>query len=625
MEKMQFKAESARLLDLMINSIYTHKEIFLREIISNASDAMDKLAYTALTDDKVGLNRDDFAITITRDEKNRILTVSDNGIGMSRADMEENLGTIAKSGSLAFKKAMEKTEDIDIIGQFGVGFYSAFMVADSVTVISRKYGEEKAWKWTSDGADGYTIEETDRATPGTDVIMTIKADTEEEKYGEFLEEYEIRSLIRKYSDYIRYPIRMEVSKSRKKEDSDEYESYTEMETLNSMVPIWQRAKKDVTEEEYNTFYREKFFDYNKPLRTIHISTEGSVTFKALLYIPGKAPYDFYTRDYKPGLQLYSSGVMIMENCEDLLPEHFRFVRGIVDTQDLSLNISREMLQHNRQLTIIARNIEKKIKAELKNLLDNDRAKYEEFFAAFGRQLKYGTVSDYGAHKDACQDLLLFFSHKENKLISLKEYVDAMPEGQEKIYFVPGENKERLAKLPQVETLSKKGYDVLLFTEDVDEFIPQTLMTYQEKQFCNASSEDLDLLTEEEKKEAEAKAEELKGFLTFVKESLGDQVKEVRLSANLGSHPVCMTPDAGMSFEMEKYMKRMNPEFAFPVGRILELNAEHEAVQALKTAMTEDPLKAKDYALLLMYQAQLMADLPIEDPAAYTQLVCKLMK
>ena len=625
MEKMQFKAESARLLDLMINSIYTHKEIFLREIISNASDAMDKLAYTALTDDKVGLNRDDFAITITRDEKNRILTVSDNGIGMSRADMEENLGTIAKSGSLAFKKAMEKTEDIDIIGQFGVGFYSAFMVADSVTVISRKYGEEKAWKWTSNGADGYTIEEAHRPGPGTDVIMTIKADTEDEKYGEFLEEYEIRSLIRKYSDYIRYPIRMEVSKSRKKEDSDEYESYTEVETLNSMVPIWQRAKKDVTEEEYNTFYREKFFDYNKPLRTIHFSTEGSVTFKALLYIPGKAPYDFYTKDFKRGLQLYSSGVMIMENCEDLLPEHFRFVRGIVDTQDLSLNISREMLQHNRQLTIIARNIEKKIKAELKNLLDNDRAKYEEFFAAFGRQLKYGTVSDYGAHKDACQDLLLFFSHKENKLISLKEYVDAMPEGQEKIYFVPGENKERLAKLPQVETLSKKGYDVLLFTEDVDEFIPQTLMTYQEKQFCNASSEDLDLLTEEEKKEAEAKAEELKGFLTFVKESLGDQVKEVRLSANLGSHPVCMTPDAGMSFEMEKYMKRMNPEFAFPVGRILELNAEHEAVQALKTAMTEDPLKAKDYALLLMYQAQLMADLPIEDPAAYTQLVCKLMK
>ena len=629
MEKMQFKAESKRLLDLMINSIYTHQEIFLREIISNASDAMDKLAYTALTDEKVGLNREDFAITITRDEKARTITVSDNGIGMNRAEMEENLGTICKSGSLGFKQAMEKQEDIDIIGQFGVGFYSAFMVASSVTVISRKYGEDKAWKWVSDGADGYTIEETEKDAPGTDIIMTLKADTEEDKYSEFLEEYEIRSLIRKYSDYIRYPIRMEVSKSRKKEDSPEdkpeYESYLEMETLNSMVPIWQRAKKDVSDEEYESFYREKFFDYNKPLRVIHSSAEGSVSFKALLYIPGKAPYDFYTKDFKRGLQLYSSGVMIMENCEDLLPEHFRFVRGIVDSQDLSLNISREMLQHNRQLTIIARNIEKKIKSELKNMLENDREKYEEFYAAFGRQLKYGTVSDYGAHKDACQDLLLFYSHKESKLVSLKEYVEAMPEGQEKIYFAPGENKDRLAKLPQVQTLEKKGYDVLLFTEDVDEFIPQTLMTYMEKQFCNISTEDLGLQTEEEKKEAEEKAEELKGFLTFVKESLGEQVKEVKLSQNLGNQPVCMTPDAGMSFEMEKYMKRMNPEFAYPVGRILELNADHEAVQAMQKAMTEDPLKAKDYAQLLCYQAQLMAELPLEDPFAYTELVCKLMK
>ena len=625
MEKQQFRAESQRLLDLMINSIYTHKEIFLRELISNASDAMDKLAYTALTDDRVGLSREDFAITITRNQTNRTLTVSDNGIGMNRADMEENLGTIAKSGSLAFKKAMEKKEDIDIIGQFGVGFYSAFMVAASVTVISRKYGEEQAWKWTSDGTDGYTIQETQRDYPGTDVIMTIKADTEDETYSEFLEEYEIRSLIRKYSDYIRYPIRMEISKSRKKEDEDGYESYMEMDTLNSMVPLWQRARKDVTEEEYHTFYREKFFDYNKPLSTIHISTEGSVTFKALLYIPGKAPYDFYTKDFKHGLQLYSSGVMIMENCEDLLPEHFRFVRGIVDTQDLSLNISREMLQHNRQLTIIARNIEKKIKAELKNLLETDRSKYEEFYSVFGRQLKYGTVANYGAHKDATKDLLLFWSHKENRQVSLKEYVEAMPEGQEKIYYVPGESKERLAKLPQVEALSRKGYDCLLFTEDVDEFVPQSLMTYEEKTFCNAASEDLDLLTEEEKKEAEAKAEEMKGFLTFIKECLGERVKEVRLSANLGSHPVCMAPDAGVSFEMEKYMKRMNPEFAFPVGRILELNMEHAAVQALHTAMTADPLKAADYARILMYQAQLMADLPIEDPTEYTELVCKLMQ
>jgi len=634
MEKQQFKAESQRLLDLMINSIYTHREIFLREILSNASDAIDKLAYTALTDDKVGINRDEFAITITRDTENGTLTVSDNGIGMSKEELEENLGTIAKSGSLGFKQAMEKNEDIDIIGQFGVGFYSAFMVASSITVITKKYGEDTAWKWVSDGADGYTIEPAQKDAPGTDIIMTLKADTEEEKYSQYLEEYEIRSLVRKYSDYIRYPIRMEVTKSRPVEKAEgeegedkasEYESYTEMETLNSMVPIWQRAKKDVSDEEYESFYREKFFDYTKPLRIIHSSAEGSVSFKALMYIPGKAPYDFYTKDYKRGLQLYSSGVMIMENCEDLLPEHFRFVRGVVDSQDLSLNISREMLQHNRQLTIIARNIEKKIKSELKSMLDNDRENYEKFYAAFGRQLKYGTVSDYGAHKDACQDLLLFYSHKQGKLITLKEYVDAMAEGQEKIYFVPGENKERLAKLPQVEILDKKGYDVLLFTEDVDEFIPQTLVSYQEKSFCNASSEDLGLQTEEEKKQAQEKAEEMKGLLTFVKESLGEQVKEVRLSSNLGSFPVCMVPDAGMSFEMEKYMKRVNPEFAFPVGRILELNADHDAVKAMQKAMTEDPIKAKDYAQLLMYQAQLMAELPLEDPAAYTELVCKLMK
>ena len=637
MEKQQFKAESQRLLDLMINSIYTHKEIFLREIISNASDAIDKLAYTALTDDKVGINRDEFAITITRDPENRTLTVSDNGIGMSKDEMIENLGTIAKSGSLGFKQAMEKNEDIDIIGQFGVGFYSAFMVASSITVISKKYGEDKAWKWVSDGADGYTIEETEKATPGTDVIMTLKADTEDEKYSEYLEEYEIRSLIRKYSDYIRYPIRMEVTKSRPVEEpkdenaegeenkAPKYESYTEMETLNSMVPIWQRDKKDVTEEEYETFYRDKFFDYNKPLRTIHYNVEGNVSFKALLYIPGKAPYDFYTKDYKRGLQLYSSGVLIMDNCEDLLPEHFRFVRGVVDSQDLSLNISREMLQHNRQLTIIARNIEKKIKSELKAMLENDREKYEEFYAAFGRQLKYGTVSDYGAHKEATQDLLLFYSHKQGKLVSLKEYVDAMAEGQEKIYYAPGENKERLSKLPQVETLTKKDYDVLLFTEDVDEFVPQTLMTYMEKPFCNVSTEDLGLQTEEEKKQAEEKAEEMKGLLTFVKETLGDRVKEVKLSSELGSHPVCMTPAEGMSFEMEKYMKRANPEFAFPVGRVLELNPEHEAVQSMQKAMTEDPEKAKDYAKLLCYQAQLMAELPLDDPYAYTELVCRLMK
>ena len=629
MEKKQFKAESQRLLDLMINSIYTHQEIFLREIISNASDAIDKLAYTALTDDKVGINRDEFAITVKRDKNAGVLTVSDNGIGMTKEEMEENLGTIAKSGSLGFKQAMEKKEEIDIIGQFGVGFYAAFMVASSVTVISKKYGEDTAWKWVSDGADGYTIERAERAMPGTDVIMTIKKDTEDDNFSRFLEEYEIRSLVKKYSDYIRYPIRMEVSKSRVKEDSPEdkpeYESYMEEETLNSMIPIWQRAKKDVTEEEYDSFYREKFYDFQKPLRTIHSSAEGTVSFKALMYVPAKAPFDFYTKDYKRGLQLYSSGVMIMESCEDLVPEYFRFVRGVVDSQDLSLNISREMLQHNRQLTIIARNIEKKIKSELTAMLENDREKYETFFGVFGRQLKYGAVADYGVNKDKVKDLLLFYSHKQKKLITLKEYVEAMAEGQEKIYFAPGDNTERLAKLPQVKTLEAKGYDVLLCSDEVDEFIPQSLMTYEEKSFCNISTDDLGLQTEEEKKAIEEKTEELKGFLTFVKDSLGESVKEVKLSGDLGSAPVCMTSASGMSFEMEKYLKRVNPEMAYTSEKILELNPEHEAVKVLLSTMTSDPVLAKDYAELLYCQALLMAELPLPDPAAYTELVCRLMK
>lgn len=627
MAKKQFKAESKRLLDLMINSIYTHQEIFLREIISNASDAIDKLAYTALTDDKVGINRDEFAITLTRGQGK--LTVSDNGIGMSKEEMEENLGTICKSGSLGFKEAMEKSEEIDIIGQFGVGFYAAFMVASNVTVISKKYGEESAWQWTSNGADGYTITQSQRDYPGTDVIMTLKEDTEDEKFSRFLEEYELRGLVKKYSDYIRYPIRMEVTKSRKKadspEDKPEYESYQEMETLNSMIPLWNRAKKDVTEEEYESFYREKFFDYSKPLKTVHFATEGTVSYKALLYIPGKAPYDFNTQEFKRGLQLYSSGVMIMEACEALIPEHFRFVRGVVDSQDLSLNISREMLQHDRQLTVIAKNIEKKIKSELTSMLENDRENYEKFYAAFSRQLKYGVAADYGAHKAATQDLLLFHSRKEGKLISLKEYTDAMPEGQEKIYYVCGSSAERLGALPQVKTLESKGYDVLLMTDEVDEFIPQTLMTYAEKQFCNAATEELGLQSEDEKKALEEKAEEMKGLLTFVKETLGTSVKEVKISADLGDAPVVLRPAAGMSFEMEKYMKRMNPEFAFPVERILELNPEHEAVKALEKAMISDTQKARDYAQLLCAQAQLMAELPLEDPAAYTQLVCKLMK
>ena len=629
MAKKKFKAESQRLLDLMINSIYTHQEIFLREILSNASDAIDKLAYTALTDDKVGINREDFAITIVRDKAAGTITVSDNGIGMTKEEMEENLGTICKSGSLGFKQQMEKNEDIDIIGQFGVGFYAAFMVARKVTVISKKYGEDTAWKWVSDGADGYTIEEAERSAAGTDVIMQLKADTEEDQYSRFLEEYEIRQLVKKYSDYLRYPIRMLVSKSRLKEDAPddkpEYESYEEMDTLNSMIPLWQRAKKDVTEEEYNQFYKERFMDYTKPARTIHTSAEGTVSYKALLYIPGKAPFDFYSKDFKRGLQLYSSGVMIMESCEDLVPEYFQFVRGVVDSQDLSLNISREMLQHNRQLTIIAKNIEKKIKSDLKNMLENDRAEYEKFFASFGRQLKFGVVADYGAHKEATQDLLLFWSHKAGKLITFAEYVAAMAEGQEKIYYISGESTDRMAKLPQVKMLADKGYDVLMCTDEVDEFVTQSMMTYAEKPFCNAATEDLGLQSDEDKKALEEKAEELKGLLTFVKETLGDDVQEVKLSGSLGDSPVLVTPGSGMSFEMEKYMRRANPEIPFPSVRILELNPEHPAVQAMQNAMVGDTQKAKDYAKLLHGQALLMADLPMPDPVAYAELVCKLMK
>ena len=627
METKQFKAESQRLLDLMINSIYTHKEIFLREIISNASDAMDKLAYTALTDDKVGINRDEMAITITRDKDAGLLTVSDTGIGMSKEEMEENLGTICKSGSLGFKQAMEKSDDIDIIGQFGVGFYAAFMVAASVTVISRKYGQDTAWKWTSKGAEGYTIEESFRSAPGTDVIMTLKADTEDDNFSRFLEEWEIRNLIKKYSDYIRYPIQMECSQSFNAGTAEEpkYETVQAMQTLNSMIPLWQKSKKDVTEEEYNGFYQDKFYDYTKPLGVIHTSVEGAVSYKALMYVPAKAPYDFYTKDYKRGLQLYSSGVMIMENCEDLVPEHFRFVRGVVDSQDLSLNISREMLQHNRQLTVIAKNIEKKIKGELTRMLTGDRDKYLEFFGAFGRQLKYGTVADYGAAKASCQDLLLFYSHKQDKLITLQEYVDAMAEGQEKIYYICGENTSRMRKLPQVKALDNKGYDVLLMTDEVDEFVPQTLMTYSEKKFCNAATEDLGLQTEQEKKELEEKTQAMQGMLDFVKQAMGEGVKEVKLNGDLGDSPACVTPGAGMSFEMEKYMRKMNPDVPFPTTRILELNPEHEAVKAMQSAMVGDTQKAKDYAALLYGQALLMADLPLEDPAEFGKLVCKLMK
>lgn len=630
MAKKQFKAESKRLLDLMINSIYTHKEIFLRELISNASDAIDKLAYLALTDESVGLSRSDFAIHLIPDPEARTLTICDNGIGMSKDEMEENLGTIAHSGSFSFKNEMEKKDEIDIIGQFGVGFYSAFMVADKVTVVSKKFGEDEAWKWQSSGADGYTITACEKANAGTEITLYLKNDTDDEKYSDYLQEYRIRGLIKKYSDYIRYPIRMEVEERRATEeskDSDEpkYETIREEQTLNSMVPIWQKNKKDVSEEEYKTFYHEKFYDYEDPAGVIHVSVEGAVTYKALLYIPAKAPYDFYTKDYKSGLQLFSSGVLIMEHCEDLLPEYFRFVRGIVDTQDLSLNISREMLQHTRELKTIAANLEKKIKTELLRLLENEREKYEKFYAAFGRQLKYGLVSDYGMHKDMLQDLVEFHSDKEGKPVTLKEYSSAMPESQKYIYYVTGNSADQLSKLPQTKLLRERGFDVLLLTEQVDEFIPQTLNQYDEHQFRNILTDDLELATEEEKKAAEEKAEAFQPCIDFMKETLGDKVVNVRTSNDLGSHAVTMVPDGGMSFEMEKYFKTLDPNSDYRCGRILEVNPEHPALDILKNNMETDAEKAKKYTQLLYCQGLLMANLPLEDPTEYTDLVCELMK
>lgn len=633
MAKKQFKAESKRLLDLMINSIYTHQEIFLRELISNASDAIDKLAYLALTDQNVGKSREDFAIDLRVDNKLGLLTVSDNGIGMSRDEMEQNLGTIAKSGSLQFKQELAKDADVDIIGQFGVGFYSAFMVADTVTVLSKKYGEEEAWMWQSSGTDGYTIAPCEKTGVGTDVILKLKADTDDEKYSRFLEQFELQNLVKKYSDYIRYPIRMEMEKSRRKEtpageeDADkapEYETYTELTTLNSMVPVWQKAKKDVTDEAYDSFYRDKFYDYEKPLAHIPVSVEGAVTYKALLYIPARAPYDFYTKDYKKGLQLYSSGVMIMERCEDLIPDYFRFVRGVVDTDDLSLNISRETLQHNRQLSIISGNLEKKIKTELLEMQKDRRADYEKFFTAFGRQIKFGIASDYGMHKDLLQDLLMFYSAKQKKQITLKEYVDAMPEEQKHIYYAAGENLARLEQLPQYQRLSDKGFDVLFMTEDVDEFIPKTLMTYAEKDFRNLATDDLDLSTEDEKKAAEAAAAQWKDGLDFLKQSLGDQIVRAEVSADLGSHPVCIVPDGEMSFEMEKYFQRINPEMAMKVGKVLQINPEHPVLKKLQGMIKTDPEQAKRYAELLYAQGLILADLPIADASAYTDLVCSLM-
>ena len=626
MAKKQFKAESKRLLDLMINSIYTHKEIFLREIISNASDACDKLCYQALTDESVGMNRSDFRIELKVDKDARTLTVSDNGIGMDREDLENNLGVIASSGSYKFKQEIgDDTKDTDVIGQFGVGFYSAFMVADQITVVTKKFGAESAYTWTSSGADGYTITEGGRDSVGTDIIMHIKPDTDDEHYSEFLESWRIQELVRKYSDYIRFPIRMEVSKTRRKEgspdDKPEYETYQEVETLNSMVPIWQRSKGSVTPEEYNKFYRDKFHDYADPQKVIAVSAEGAVTYKALLFIPGATPFDYYTKEFEKGLQLYSNGVLIMDKCADLLPEHFRFVRGVVDSPDLSLNISRELLQHDRQLKVIASNLEKKIKSELAKMLQEDRAGYETFWKNFGRQIKYGVVGEYGAHKDLLQDLLLFYSSTEKKPVTLDEYVGRIKEDQKYLYYAAGESLDKIDKLPQTELLKDSGTEILYFTEEVDEFCAQILHTYKDKEFRS-------ILDQEIEEGAEKKAEEAAGAhkaaLDFVKEALGDKVKEVKVSTRLKSHPVCLTAGEGLSFEMEKYFQSIQPDSAIHAERILELNVDHPAFQALEAAVTADPDKAKTYAALLYNQALLIAGLPLEDPSGYTDLVCQLM-
>ncbi len=627
MAKMQFKSESKRLLDLMINSIYTHKEIFLREIISNASDAIDKLCFIALTDDKLGMTRSDFKIEIKTDKEARTLTITDNGIGMDKDDLENNLGTIASSGSYQFKQQLEeKQDDIDIIGQFGVGFYSAFMVAKEITVITKKYGCTTAYKWQSSGADGYDIEECDKDTLGTEIILTLKDNTEDENYDEFLEQYRIQGLVKRYSDYIRYPILMEMKKSRVKEDTKdsdkpEYEDYFELETLNSMVPIWQRPKKDVTQEEYDKFYTEKFMSMEKPLKTIVTSVEGVVTYKALLFIPASTPYDYYTKEYKKGLQLYSSGVLITDCCEELVPEHFRFVKGIVDTADLSLNISREMLQHDRHLLTIAQNIEKKIQRELTSMLGSDRENYEKFFKSFGRQLKYGVVSDYGLHKDELQDLLLFYSSTEKKLVTLSEYVDRMKEEQKFIYFATGENAAAIDALPQTELLRSKGFEILYCTEDVDEFTLQSLMMYKEKRFCSAANDDLGIENDEKKDEDEKDSSAL---LTFVKETLGDKVAEVTASKKLVSHPVCLTAKGGISFEMEKYFNSVQPDSGMKAQRVLELNLGHNAVKTMEALIQTDIDKAKKYAEVLYCQALLIAGLPLENPSEYTDLVCSLI-
>ena len=632
MEKKQFRTESQKLPDMMINSIYTHKEIFLRELISNASYAIDKLYYRSLTDDSVTLTRGDYEIRIDTDRVARTITIADNGCGMTAEELENNLGTIAKSGSYDFKHEMEQKEDVDIIGQFGVGFYSAFMVADKITVTTRAFGSDTAWVWQSEGVDGYTMTEGEKDTVGTEIVLHLREDTENEKYSEYLDTWRIKSLVKKYSDYIRYPIKMDITSEKLKEGvdptsdaEDKYESVTTTETLNSMTPLWKKRAQEVTEEEYAAFYRDKFYDFEAPAKTIHFKSEGTATFDAMLFIPAKAPFNYYTKDFEKGLQLYSSGVLIMDKCSDLLPDYFSFVRGLADSADLSLNISRELLQHDHQLKFIAKAIEKKIKNELAKMLESDREKYEEFWKAFGMQLKFGLYSDYGQHKDVLQDLVLFTSSNEKKLVSLKEYVSRMKEEQKSIYYACGETVDKIEMLPQCEAVTGKGFEVLYLTDDVDEFALKMLMNYEEKNFVNVCAEELDISTEEEKEAVKAENESSEDMLTAMKEALGDAVSAVRFTNALKNHPVCLTSEGGLSVGMEQVLNRMpNGEEAVKAQIVLEINASHAIADKLKSLYVYDRDKLASYAKILYAQARLIGGMSIDNPAELSSLVCDLM-
>lgn len=624
MGKRKFKAESKRLLELMINSIYSQREVFLRELISNASDAIDKIYYKALTDENLTFNQSDYYIKIEADKEARTLKIIDTGIGMTQEELEKNLGTIAKSGSLSFKNENEIKDGHDIIGQFGVGFYAAFMVADVVTVVSRALGSDEAFKWESKGTDGYTIETASKDSVGTEITLKLKENAEEENYEEYLEEYRLKEIVKKYSDFIRYPIKMEVTKSKKDDDSDEYIDYKEEETINSMVPIWKKNKSELTDEDYENFYREKRYGFDKPLKHIHLSVDGTIRYNALLFIPENRPFDYYSQDYEKGLELYSNGVLIMEKCADLIPDHFSFVKGLVDSEDLSLNISREMLQHDRQLKLIAKNINKKIKQQLINLQRDDREKYETFFQAFGRQLKFGVYNEFGANKDTLKDLLLFYSSKEKKLVTLAEYVSRMAEDQKYIYYATGDSIERIDKLPQTELVADKGYEILYFTEEIDEFAIRMLMSYEEKEFKSVSSQDLGIDLEDDKT-TEEETTENKELFEYMKEKLAGRVKEVRLSKRLRSHPVCLTADGEISIEMEKVINAMpDNNQHVKADKVLEINPNHEVFQTLKDAFEKDKDRLDLFTNILFNQALLIEGLPVEDPVEFTNNMCKVM-